>query len=243
MPQQSSYSRWRMLFLGIACLVLVSPVNVSLFSTQNGSRQGFSAEISGVGVSHPDRSEDLNQDGIQECVRLVQETLVIYACADLSQAPLWQSPADWKVAGWTFSDLNQDGLPEITLFTWRKFAPWPVDKTMPSSGRINNFHDQQGNSCHVILIGWKKGDFRELWAGSALADPVLSLLAVDVDGDGAQELVTIEGKYQQNKLFRSGALAIWKWNGFGFSLFQRMEGSFRRVAVLESSQKWILASQ
>jgi len=49
----------------------------------------------------------------------------------------------------------------------------------------------------VILIGWKKGGYGELWAGSALYQPLISLDAADVNADGADELITIEGEYSQ----------------------------------------------
>ena len=102
------------------------------------------------------------------------------------------------------SDLNRDGGPEATLLVWRPFQPWPVDQWLPHGGRIESFHDDQGNSCHIILIGWRGSAYGELWAGSALAGPVRSFAAADLNGDGSQELLTLEGSYAEAEV-RAGA--------------------------------------
>ena len=110
---------------------------------------------------------------------------------------VWQSPSDWSVLQAEITDLNRDGMPEAALLVWRPFRPWPVDKWLPYGGRIAGFHDDQGNSCHIILIGWSGGRYREMWAGSALAEPVRSFAAADLNGDALQEMVTLEGSYAQ----------------------------------------------
>lgn len=187
---------------------------------------------------------DLDADGREECLELRNGILTIRRCDDTSEGSLWQSPSDWQVKEWTVSDLNHDGRNELALLVWRQFSPWPVDPILTEGGgRINSFHDAAGNSCHVILIGWRNGRFGELWAGSALFEPVISLAAADMDGDGAQELVTVEGKYQDSPLWRSGPLAIWKWNGFGFDLSTRIGGAFRHVKLPANHPGWMILSQ
>jgi len=134
----------------------------------------------------------------------------------------WQNPSGWSVQQAQWTDLNHDGQSEVTLLVQRPFAPWPVDKILPSGGRIQAHQDAAGQSSHIILIGWKKDHWGELWAGSALARPVRSFEAADLDQDGDQELLVREGDYQDTDATSASTLAVWKWNGFGFDLITRM---------------------
>lgn len=170
---------------------------------------------------------DFRSDGKMEEVSIVHNTARITAGTSI----LWQSPSPWQVMEAQVADLNHDGASEAALLVWRPFQPWPVDQWLPAGGRIRSFHDAQGNSCHLILIGWKNGEFREVWAGSALAEPVKSFYAVDLDRDGRQELVTLEGSYQDARQASARMLKVWKWNGFGFSNVSRMDGRFDTMAL------------
>jgi hypothetical protein len=158
---------------------------------------------------------DLNSDGTAERIAFATNGLAIEKDSDV----LWTSPAGWQVRAAQITDLNHDGRPELALLVWRPFAPWPVDSILPHGGRIAGFHDAQNLSCHIILIGWAGGGFRELWAGSALAEPLLSFHAADWNGDGRQELLAVETGYDHP--FQGTALSLWEWNGFGFSLLGR----------------------
>ena len=91
-------------------------------------------------------------------------------------------------------------------------------------------------SCHLILIGWQRGTYRELWAGSALADPLRDFTAADLDGDGWQELVALEGRYADPVSVPAHALTAWEWNGFGFTLLARQSGAFREVSAVTASE-------
>ena len=116
------------------------------------------------------------------------------------------------------------------MAVWRPFEPWPVDAWQPHGGRIAGFHDAQNRSCHIILWGWAETQFRELWAGSALAEPVLAFFAADWDDDGRDELMTVESTYDHPE--QGSALALWEWNGFGFSLMDRRNTGPGRFVLL-----------
>jgi len=146
----------------------------------------------------------------------------------------WQSPPAWQVRQAQIADLDQDNQPEAVLLVWRQFKPWPVDAWLPSNGRINSFHNQLGFSCHLILIGWSQNEFREEWAGSALAEPILAFAAIDKSGAGKQALITLDGNYDVTSTAPATQLKVWEWNGFGFTVVSRVEGRFSRLLISRS---------
>jgi hypothetical protein len=170
---------------------------------------------------------DLNQDGRPERLVLQDGSLEIVS----GEAAVWRSPAGWQVKRARFADLNRDGIPEAELLVWRPFQPWPVDRVLPYGGRIAAYQDIQGLSCHLILIGWRRGAYRELWAGSALAQPLVDFAAADLDGDGRQELVALEGRYSDPDANHGMELSVWEWNGFGFSLLARTQTMAKDLAL------------
>jgi hypothetical protein len=171
------------------------------------------------------QQNDLNGDDQPESIRLSRSRLEIFS----GDTQVWQSPLEWQIAQAAIADLNRDRLPEVILLVWRPFQPWPIDRILPNPGRIRDFHDASGKSCHLILIGWKRGAYGELWAGSALAEPLLAYTPVDLDGDGFLELADLETTYDSPPGSQSTALSIWEWNGFGFSLLDRVEGNFLTI--------------
>ena len=178
----------------------------------------------------PVTQADFNGDGKAEKVFLTGSKARISSAGRI----VWQSPETWQVLQASITDLNHDGAPEAALLVWRPFHPWPVDQWLPDGGRISTFHDAGGNSCQIILIGWQDGQYREMWAGSALAEPVKSFSAVDLNGDGLQELVTLEGIYTDSKSASARALKAWEWNGFGFSIVSKIDGIFSKMAVVQT---------
>jgi hypothetical protein len=192
----------------------------------------------------PPTEADFNRDGSPESLAFTDGRLTILS----SSRSVWQSPTSWNVVQAEITDLNRDGTPEATLLVWRPFHPWPVDQWLPHGGRIANFQDGEGNSCHIILIGWRGSKYGELWAGSAMAEPVKSFAAADLNEDHVQELVTLEGSYADTRLSSrvfegskpARALKVWEWNGFGFSVVSAMERTFYKLALVQANAGRIL---
>ena len=225
-------------FVSILTLCLSSPGQINIWQLRDGNL----LQVEDLQSDQPlnlvsqRSSGDLDGNGGLECLLLADKALQITDC---SSRLLWQSPDTWEVKEAQISDLNRDGQDEAVLLVWRPFQPWPVDRFLPSGGRINAFHDQDGRSCHVILIGWKQEGYHELWAGSALIRPLSQLKTVDLDSDGWQELAALEGTYDAAS--SGGVLTIWQWHGFGFSLTTREDRFFRQLQVIGSSnQNWII---
>jgi len=179
---------------------------------------------------------DLDGDGIPEILALKDNRLNIIS----GDETVWQSPPEWQVTQVAFSDLDQDEITEVTLLLWRPFRPWPTDEWLPKGGRISDFHNTAGQSCHIILIGWRLGGYRELWAGSAMADPVTAFANADLDGNGFEELVTLESRYSASYTASARVLKAWEWNGFGFSIVSSMNGSFGKMTLIRDDTGQIL---
>lgn len=216
----------------ILMVLQLTPLRMEIFALQRSGQQveltslsSWPALQASLALS-PVMAADLNGDGRVE--KLILEGGEARIEQDGQVA--WSSPADWQVTQALIGDLDRDSQPEVDLLVWRPFRPWPVDRFLPYGGRIDRFQDSQGRSCQVILIAWRGGVYQERWAGSALAEPLLAFAAVDLDGDGRQELIGLETSYDASPTAPAEAISAWSWNGFGFSLLARQYGAFRQMA-------------
>ena len=173
-------------------------------------------------------------------LRLVKPTPLLA----LSTLPPAQSPAlpperlglrpDWHVTASALADVRGDDLPEWVLVVWRPWRDWPIQSWSPVPSPIARFHDAAGNSCHLILLD--PNDGRQVWAGSALPAPLMSLAAGDVDRDSQNEVVALEGDYAASRDGPASSVVVWKWNGFGFSLEWRSPPGHLRQLWLTNAE-------
>ncbi len=143
-------------------------------------------------------------------------------------------PSSWDVRNAIYTDLTGDGKPEIVLLVWRPWRDWPIMRWSKTPSPIAGFHDTGGDSCHIILIdphpyedtgatSASSRSYREIWAGSALPIPLIQIAAGDIDGDDANELIALEGTYADGRDGVGNRMAVWRWNGFGFTMQWRSE--------------------
>ncbi len=236
MPMQLHTINWKGIMkafrfaIALLSFCLLSPARLEAWSYTSGGFQPATLSAQGNRLASSNQA-DLNSDGVLEELALSNGRVSIISSGETA----WASPDGWQVAQASFTDLNHDGRPELTLLVWRSFQPWPIDRYLPHGGRIQDFHNSGGMSCHLILIGRQHGAFRELWAGSALAEPLQAFTAADLDGDGRQELLALESRYDDPDGAPSRALTAWKWNGFGFTLLARQPGKFHNLNVIQQS--------
>ncbi len=216
------------LLIGAAAISLVKTPTLHHYSYASGSLSA--SQSRGGSIVPPLIRTDLDQDGRADEIFLDNGSLEIRGEGQV----LYHSNPDWWVEQAEFGDLNRDGKPEVVLLVWRDFKPWPIDRLLPVGGRIRGFHNGQGQSCHIILIGWGANKAREAWAGSALADPVMGFAIGDLDGDGWQELITMDGDYNKHRYSAAKAVKIWEWNGFGFSRLEQINLPARQVFVSDN---------
>jgi hypothetical protein len=219
----------------LSLLVQTSPAPLRAFNLGSAGLTPVSLPVVTVPLLPPLQA-DFDRDGISESLALANGRLTILSAG----AAVWQSPPGWTVVQAGITDLNRDGNPEATMLVWRPFHPWPVDHWLPHGGRIAGFQDDQGNSCHLILIGWRGRAYGEVWAGSALAEPMQSFAVGDVNGDTLQELLTLEGSYADPPSAPGHVIKVWEWNGFGFSVVSSIKGNFNKFALVWSNAGRIL---
>ena len=137
---------------------------------------------------------DLTGDGENEIVRRAGERVTIYqdlaeeqrsggAEENITPAPqstcspilaeVYTTPAEWRVVDAALGDPNDDGRYELLLAIWQTDAAGH-DRSQP------------------YIVGYRGGEYKLMWGGRPLARPISEVALGDVDGDGRQELVTVE---------------------------------------------------
>ncbi len=147
-------------------------------------------------------------------------------------------PDTWEVVDAAIADVTGDGAPEWVLAVRRPWRDWPIMTWHGGESPIAEFRDADGRSSHLIVM---TPAGREVWAGSALPRPIRAVAAGDVDGDGANEVVTLEGQYDDRPGHAARRVNVWRWDVFGFSLLSRSdEGWFRELLLFDADNDGIL---
>ncbi len=169
---------------------------------------------------------ELTLDGVQLQVVLKDGTAYVYQ----EGAQIWRSDSSWDVQEMLLADLDNDGSREVAFVLWKPFVPQP-------RFLYEDFHFQlpfeEGSlRNHLFLYGWREGAWRPLWCSSPLADPIRELAVGDVDADRAEELLVLEGSYDDPLDEAAYHVTLWRWNGWGFTLHWRSPpGRYRNLTL------------
>ena len=129
---------------------------------------------------------------------------------------VWRSDPSWDVRELLVADLNNDDEQEVALVLWKPFRSDPPvfydDFAFPAPWEEGSLRN------HLFVYTWRDGDWLPLWCSSPIADPISHLTLGDVDGDGANELVALEGAYGESLDAPARQVSVWRWNGWGFTL-------------------------
>lgn len=166
-------------------------------------------------------STDLNNNLIKEIYKLEQGRLAITENSKL----VWQSESDWWVDYFYVSDSNNDGIIDLNLSVWKA---GDFGSSKPFWIKRNDMSVKN----HFFVFDFVKGKISAIWQSSNLEVPNCEFIFDDINSDGKNELVVIEGDYLDNPKCEGKYVAVWKWNGWGFSNEWRSErGLFYNLQV------------
>lgn len=135
----------------------------------------------------------------------------------------WQTEPDWQVDHLLVADADNDQEDEIILTLWKKGS---FGKDLPFWLEEND----QNTEHHLFLYKYQDGEIKAKWHSSSLARPILELFVFDINQDGKNELVELEGEYKnflRSSRFRVG---VWQWNEWVFeNLWQSEIGNYSQV--------------
>lgn len=184
--------------MGIILLLLLCSVLLAAAS------QPVSPAVTGTG--------DLNQNGIQEEYCLKDHCLTVKEKSRL----IWKSDRSMQIDSFQLGDIDNDGNPNLVISLWKK----------GSFGEHQPFwHTNKDHSYknHLFVYQLRKDTLHQVWCSSNLDHPILSFEIQDANGDGKNELVTKEGRYQTISGVRYAAdpkgeteTTVWCWKEWGF---------------------------
>lgn len=96
----------------------------------------------------------------------------------------------WKVET---ADIDGDGIKEISIGVYKRSQFHPIMAKRP------------------FIYNWNENDISPKWRGSRLSRPFEDYIFADIDGDGLDEIVSVEVLENGKKIINS-----YKWKGFGF---------------------------
>ena len=170
---------------------------------------------------------DLDNDSIKETYILQNGRLTILENSKV----LWQSSSKWWIDNFILADSNNDGVMDINISLWKagNFGPSKPFWVKKNDMSVKN---------HFFVLDFVNGSVKQVWDSSNLSEPNYEFQIADVDNDGKNDLVVIEGDYLQKPKCNGKYIAVWKWNGWGFSNKWRSDkGNFANLEIEKIDKK------
>jgi poly-gamma-glutamate capsule biosynthesis protein CapA/YwtB (metallophosphatase superfamily) len=159
---------------------------------------------------------DLDNDNLLEIYSLNQGRLVVTENSQI----LWQSPVEWWIDSFVLADANHDGSLNLNLSLWKagdfgSSQPFWIKENDPS---VKN---------HFFVLNLVNNQIKIVWGSSNLDQPNCEFRFADLDNDGQEELIVLEGEYTDNFQCQGKYLAVWKWQEWGFfNQWRSSQGNF-----------------
>ncbi len=184
-------------------------------------------------VNANEKVADLNNNSILEYYSLKKGRLTISEKKKI----IWRSPSNWWISSFVLADSNNDGVKDINLLLWKSgdFGPSKPFWVKKNDMSVKN---------HFFLLDFVNGNIQQIWGSSNLSRPNCQFQVADIDNDGKNELIVLEGKYQ-NAGCKGNHVAVWRWDGWGFTkVWRSLEGSFSSLGIsYNDGQSYIKVKQ
>lgn len=192
---------------GLHCLLPTSPEYTEMICRWDDGHYTH-APCSAAHPSNPSpvSHADLDGDGINEAVTVASGRAILRRGDEV----LWQSDPSWLVTHAVFADSNHDGRVELNVALW-KHGTYGPDRPFFVKERDNEW------SCHLFLYAWRAKALRCIWGSSAISSPICEIAFADLRGDDNPDLVVLESSSSSDEHAPPTHLAVWRWNGWGFT--------------------------
>lgn len=139
---------------------------------------------------------------------------------------LWQSPDDWRIEDLILADANNDTVTDINLSVWK---PGEFGALKPLTVEENDMSVKN----HFFIFDLQDDNLQPVWQSSNLSAPNCRFLLTDVNQDGENELVALEGDYA-DPVCAGKYLSVWKWHEWGFlNEWRSGEGNFQGLGTYD----------
>lgn len=156
---------------------------------------------------------DIDENGEDELILLTKgvfskygKDIIIYSSGKEIYRKDFTELKPWKVA---IGDIDGDGIDEISIGVYKTTIFHPVMDKRP------------------FIYSYEDGEFYPKWRGSRLSRPFRDYQFYDIDGDGGDEIISIEILENDEKLVNT-----YKWKGFGFEGYKE-SNSFTDIDNIE----------
>lgn len=203
---------YRRLFISMAILLI--GVSFLFFSRGNYKIDPFEQGIIDLGISSYALGNVVG-DGEDYLVGLINEDMVIFTMAGVFTEIYrkdYSHLKPWKVS---LGDVDGNGVDEISIGVYKESPLHPVMAKRP------------------FIYSFIDGEIQPKWRGSRLSRPFMDYNFYDIDGDGIDELISIE-------ILKGGSNLIntYKWKGFGFEGFEESD-DYEQISQMDKREDGI----
>jgi poly-gamma-glutamate synthesis protein (capsule biosynthesis protein) len=151
------------------------------------------------------------------------------------QKIFWQSPPEWWVDNtFAIADSNADGIMDLNMSVWKQgdFGPYKPFWIKKNNQAIQN---------HFFIFTPTTHTLKPVWQSSNLDNPNCEFIFTDLDQDSKDELIVIEGAYEENYQCVGKYFAVWKWNDWGFyNQWRSVAGNYKNLRALTTADQTII---
>lgn len=186
--------------------------------------------VAGTFINEQNPDQNIKIRGHVLSLRLMHNQLSLLK----DSAVIWQTPITQKVVMAQFADVTNSANSTINYSLW-KSKKYGRDKPFWKKDSA-----QQTPRNHFFIYKYNADKVIPVWGSSDLDAPNCKFAIADVNNDGKNELITLEGDYANYPECSGKYLGIWVWNGWGFTnLWRSPKGDFKDFRI-ESSGSTIV---